>query len=200
MILLKNEVKDIFTKYGLDNFTVGRNSNGYLDLVGDCGKPLVQITNFAIGSKLTKKEREICIDDYIIPTLSKHAASVKKLIDAKKDEFDKQEILNLEIKKQEKKYKVNFDIADNVYYRSNKILYYSDKKENIENISMNKHIDEKLKVSIDIVEKTNFKIVEKIINQMYIDYETLELKLDTLKKAIELSNKTQKDLTEECKI
>jgi len=86
MLMLKNEVKDLFKKAKLDDFTVGRDNSGYLNIVGPCGKPLVPITNFSIGAKLTKAEREICIDDHIKPVLAAHTKTILDLIDAKESE------------------------------------------------------------------------------------------------------------------
>jgi len=86
MLMLKNEVKDLFKKAKLDEFTVGRDGAGFLNIVGPCGKPLVPITNFSIGSKLTKAEREICIDDHIQPVLKAHTKTILDLIDAKNKE------------------------------------------------------------------------------------------------------------------
>ena len=85
MLMLKNEIKDIFKAVGLEEFTVGRDSAGHLNIVGPCGKPLVPITNFTIGAKLTKAEREITIEDHIKPILSKYKADILDLIKATED-------------------------------------------------------------------------------------------------------------------
>jgi hypothetical protein len=82
MLLLKNELKDEFKKAKLDDFTVDRNSNGFLVLVGSCGQPIVEITNFAVSSKLTKTERKIAIEDHILPALHKYKKDILKMIAA----------------------------------------------------------------------------------------------------------------------
>ena len=38
MLILKSQVKELFVKAGLEDFTVGRDTNGYLNIVGPCGK------------------------------------------------------------------------------------------------------------------------------------------------------------------
>ena len=126
MLNLKNETKELFKKAGLENFTISRKQNGCLELVGDCGKPLVQITNFSVGSKLTKKEREICIDDYIQPALTKHSKSILELVDAKKDEKRLEEIVETAKEDTEKSdLQYNFYIKINYASKYNDIEYYS---------------------------------------------------------------------------
>ena len=112
MLNLKNETKELFKKAGLENFTVARNNSGYLVLVGECGKSLAEITNFTVGSKLTKKEREICIDDYITPALAKNAKLILGLIKAKEDEKKAIETFDKEKEKiiADPNYQVNFSL------------------------------------------------------------------------------------------
>ena len=80
MLKLKSQVKDIFKTSGLEDFTIGRDCNGYLAIVGPCGKDIVQVTNFSVGSKLTNEERTIAIEEYIEPTLTKHAHVIVDMI------------------------------------------------------------------------------------------------------------------------
>ena len=80
MLKLKSQIKDMFKTAGLEDFTIGRDVNGNLAIVGPCGKDIIQVTNFSVGSKLTNEERSIAIDEYIEPTLSKHAAIIADMI------------------------------------------------------------------------------------------------------------------------
>ena len=83
MLILKNILKPIFDEAGLEGFTVARDGNGWLSLVGICGKTLATITNFPVGSKLTKQERDIAIADYIQPAIFDHKDTIYALIKAK---------------------------------------------------------------------------------------------------------------------
>ena len=80
MLKLKSQVKDMFKAAGLEDFTIGRDTNGNLAIVGPCGRDIVQVTNFSVGSKLTNEERSIAIDEYIEPTLVKHAHVILDMI------------------------------------------------------------------------------------------------------------------------
>ena len=46
MLQLKSEVKELFNKAGLGEFTVGRNRLNHLSIVGPCGESIVEITDF----------------------------------------------------------------------------------------------------------------------------------------------------------
>jgi hypothetical protein len=112
MLILKSTVKDIFTKAGLEDFTVGRDNAGYLNIVGPCGKSLVSITNFSIGSKLTKAERDICINEHIIPVLDAHKATIIDLIKDKEDEVKTKATFDAYAESEEKKgYRVTFRLT-----------------------------------------------------------------------------------------
>jgi len=80
MLQLKSQVKELFNKAGLSEFTIGRNHSNNLAIVGPCGRPIVEVTNFAVGTKLSKTERDISIKEYIIPTLTAHAAIILDMI------------------------------------------------------------------------------------------------------------------------
>jgi len=80
MLQLKSQVKELFDKAGLSEFTIGRNSLNNLAIVGPCGKAIVEVTNFAVGTKLSKTERDISIAEYIIPTLTAHAGIILDMI------------------------------------------------------------------------------------------------------------------------
>jgi len=91
--MLKSAVKDLFKKAGLEDFTVGRDSAGFLNIVGPCGKSIVSITNFPVGSKLSKMEREIAINEHIIPVLDMHSKSILDLIVKNKLKDDNYDVL-----------------------------------------------------------------------------------------------------------
>jgi len=80
MLQLKSQVKELFDKAGLGEFTIGRNALNNLAIVGPCGKAIVEVTNFSVGTKLSKTERDISIKEYIIPTLTAHAGIILDMI------------------------------------------------------------------------------------------------------------------------
>jgi len=99
MLILKNELKDEFKRVGLDEITVSRDNNGYLWLAGSCGKKIVRITDFSVSSKLTKTERKIATENYILPTIAKYASDIKDMIDSKEEADKTYEIIEAEKKK-----------------------------------------------------------------------------------------------------
>jgi len=80
MLQLKSQTKELFDKAGLGEFTIGRNSLNNLAIVGPCGKAIVEVTNFPVGTKLSKDERNITINEYLIPTLKAHSAIILDMI------------------------------------------------------------------------------------------------------------------------
>ena len=86
MIILKSNIRKMFEDAGLGEFTIARNNTGNLSLVGPCGKELIAITNFPVGTKLSKEERTIAIEEYITPMLTEHSATIRELILAKEAE------------------------------------------------------------------------------------------------------------------
>ena len=80
MLQLKAATKQMFIDAGLEGFTIGRNNQNNLAIVGPCGKDIVEVTNFPVGTKLSKVERDIAISDYIEPTIIKHAAIILDMI------------------------------------------------------------------------------------------------------------------------
>ena len=88
MLQLKSQVKELFNKAGLSEFTIGRNHSNNLAIVGPCGRPIVEVTNFAVGTKLSKTERDISIKEYIIPTLTAHASIITDMIRFKQEMVD----------------------------------------------------------------------------------------------------------------
>ena len=88
MLQLKSQVKELFDKAGLGEFTIGRNPMNNLAIVGPCGKAIVEVTNFSVGTKLSKTERDISINEYIIPTLNAHTGIILDMIKFKQEMTD----------------------------------------------------------------------------------------------------------------
>lgn len=80
MLQLKSSTKQMFLDAGLEGFTIGRNNSNHLAIVGPCGKDIVEVTNFPVGTKLTLTERKIAIEEYIEPTLKKHSKVILDMI------------------------------------------------------------------------------------------------------------------------
>jgi hypothetical protein len=89
MLILKKEIKDIFKSLGMpEGLTVtrgaGRGAN-FISISGQCGAPILTITKVEVGTKLTKTEREILIDDYIVPAIKNNKKNILKYIEKLKD-------------------------------------------------------------------------------------------------------------------
>ena len=81
MILLVREATTYLTAHGLSDLTVSRSDQGYVQLVGRaCQKPLITITSINVSNKLTAKEREIIMDDYIKPAIDKYKDDILELM------------------------------------------------------------------------------------------------------------------------
>ena len=100
MLKLKSQVKGLFTEAGLSEFTIGRNYDSYLAIVGPCGKEIIEVTNFSVGSKLTNEERKIAIEEYIIPTLTKHSKVIIDMIKFRQIELDAEQAVAVAIGKE----------------------------------------------------------------------------------------------------
>jgi len=84
MILLKKEVNEIFETHKLPELTVDI-QNGFLQIVGrKCGQPMMMINGISPSKKMTKDERKIIIDDYLLPVIVKHKADFDKVITLKR--------------------------------------------------------------------------------------------------------------------
>ena len=85
MLKLKSVTKKLFKDVGLSDITVGRDNSGYISLVGvECNKPVLTIGSIQVGTKLSKVESEIVINEYIIPTLDKYAEDIRMYVDRTK--------------------------------------------------------------------------------------------------------------------
>jgi len=85
MIILKKEVNNLFKEKGIEELTVGTNSKGNITIIGkDCGQPVMTLHNIKVKVTLTRKVREIVIEDYIKPTLDRYLDDIKMYIDLRK--------------------------------------------------------------------------------------------------------------------
>ena len=86
MILLTKQINDILDTKKLPELTVLRTDAGTLSLVGrECGKEILNFSSMPISKKLTVQEREILMDDYLVPVLFKHGKDLNSLITLMKD-------------------------------------------------------------------------------------------------------------------
>ncbi len=115
MLTLRSETKQIFADAGLPDFTIGRNSLNHLAIVGPCGKPIVEVTNFPVGAKLTKGEREITINDYLTPILTEHAEAIQSMIKFKALEAETKATVEAAVKAENEKDKIKAAMAQSGY-------------------------------------------------------------------------------------
>lgn len=84
MIVLKKEVNEIFEANKLPELTVDI-QNGFLQIVGrKCGQPLMMINGISPAKKMTKEEREIVLNDYLIPVITTHKKDFDAVISTKR--------------------------------------------------------------------------------------------------------------------
>ena len=111
MIILTKEINEILNTMKLQELTVRRTSDGYLELVGrECEKSILVFSSMPISKKLTAVEREILKDDYILDILAKHSKKITSLITILKDTtatdklktiletFQKKNVMNINIR------------------------------------------------------------------------------------------------------
>jgi hypothetical protein len=85
MLKLSAETKKIFTKYGLEGVIIGKPNNygGIWFILEKCRKPIIPLTDVVNRSRLTKSEREIIINDYLIPYLDLNSKDLKEYLEQK---------------------------------------------------------------------------------------------------------------------
>ncbi len=115
MLQLKAATKQMFIDAGLEGFTIGRNALNNLAIVGPCGKAIVEVTNFAVGTKLTKAERDIAIADYLEPTLTKHSAVILDMIKFKEIEVTTKEAVEMAVSLESGKDKIKANMSQDGY-------------------------------------------------------------------------------------
>ena len=87
MILLTKTINAELDKAKLPELTVQRTEAGTLALVGrECGKQIINFSSMPISKKLSVAEREIMMDDYLMPTIYKHGKDLISLITLMKDQ------------------------------------------------------------------------------------------------------------------
>ena len=86
MILLTKTINKVLEDAVLSELTVTRSSEGTLQLVGrECGQSILLLSSMPISKKLTVVEREILIEDYIMPLITKHRKDLASLVTLMKD-------------------------------------------------------------------------------------------------------------------
>jgi len=71
MILLRKQADELLKEAGFDERLTVSRIDKYVYIVGQCGKPVMRVSDLEAGNKLTKVERNIIIEDYLIPLLDK---------------------------------------------------------------------------------------------------------------------------------
>jgi dsDNA-binding SOS-regulon protein len=86
MIILTRDIGLELTKLGLPELTIIRDDSGVVQLAGkECNKPIIAVSTIKVNKKLTKAERDIITDDYIMPMLTTHSKTLLDLIALSKD-------------------------------------------------------------------------------------------------------------------
>jgi len=99
MILLKKEVNEILEANGLPELTVD-NQNKVLCIVGrKCGQPMMVINGITPSSKMTAKERQIVLDDYLIPVITLHKKDFENVIKIKQAIKANEQATKLEVER-----------------------------------------------------------------------------------------------------
>lgn len=83
MLLLRKEAEEILAKEKMSMFHIERSSDGFLSLVGECGKTISTITNLRISTKLKDQERLYALE-LIQKFIDKHRKLLKEMIAEKK--------------------------------------------------------------------------------------------------------------------
>jgi len=79
MLQLKSKTAQLFKDAGLEELTVGRDSKGYIALIGkECNQPILSIGSIQVGNKLSKAEADIVINEYLTPALTTYKTDIRK--------------------------------------------------------------------------------------------------------------------------
>jgi len=202
MLILRNQTKELFDKAGLGEFTIGRNSSGYLAIVGPCSKPIVSITNFSVGTKLSKAERDITINDYLIPALAAHSKIILNMIKLKQEKEDAEKaVLDFAQTIREKD---NLIVSHNFNYNDKSIYDVSlstwrELKDSKIKVSMEQHGGErKDKVIIEAKDTTSTKALVKDADKMILTLNKLSALKETHSKSILDFDKAEQSMIKEC--
>ncbi len=199
MLILRNQTKELFDKAGLSEFTIGRNSANNLAIVGPCAKSIVSITNFAVGTKLSKAEREITINDYLIPALTAHSKIIVNMIRLKQEKEDADKaVLDFAQAIREKD---KISVSHSFNYSNNSIydVSLSTGKELKDNrIKVNTDQDGKNEVLIEAKDTTTIKALIKDADKLIVVLNKLSALKKVHAKSIVDFNEAEKSMIKEC--
>jgi len=71
MILLRKQAEELLKEAEFDERLTVSRVEKYVYITGQCGKPVMRVSDLEVGNKLTRVERNIIIEDYLIPLLDK---------------------------------------------------------------------------------------------------------------------------------
>jgi len=183
MILFRKEAEKILKDHGFsEDFTVSRVGK-YIWLVGKCGKTILQVSDLEVGSKLSKTERELLIEDYLYPNVIMKKAKLDKLLDLqRKIVFTEDQLLIF--KKEENIYidtTGNYNYADNKYDNVLNIQLNNSKytAKMVENLETHKQTIYMSNVEIDEVHNVYNKLLSLMpirdkVFKLYTDLKLLE--------------------------
>jgi len=193
MILLRQQAEKLLREAGFDERLTISRVEKYVYITGQCGKPVMKVSDLEVSSKLSKVEREILINDYLIPLLgNKDKVNHYITLEEQLIETDK------EMKETASKLNVNVNTP---YYSSDKsttfITSYHDAECKRFSVSIMDNTESLDDVEIDIHNATPRKIKDLLSMQLHVLVENLYLvRLLFLKKTAieEEQSKLQKDL------
>ena len=179
MIILKNEIKEVFKAHGMpEGLTVTR-GNKFISISGQCGEPVLTITKVEVGSKLTKAERAIIIGGYIEPALTANKKAILAYIKLRKD-TTVQDALDTFVKG-------NTGLSSSRYYKDNQKYGYVSLTNGDNNCTVYMSTAGEFDVSFSRLSKDYYKEIAR--NMIKKAEKILPLYLETLK-AVDERNKT----------
>jgi hypothetical protein len=193
MILLRQQAEKLLREAGFDERLTISRVEKYVYITGQCGKPVMKVSDLEVGSKLSKIEREILINDYLIPLLG-NKDKVNRYITLE------EQLVETDKKMRETASKLNVSI-NTPYYTSDKgttfVTSYYDaecKRFSVSILDSTESLDD---VEIDISDATPRKIKDLLSKQLHGLVENVDLvrQLFLKKTAIEEEqSELQKDL------
>jgi len=195
MILLKKEVNELFEAEGLGELTVA-NVSGNLAIVGrKCGQPVMIINDIAPKQTMTKAVRDIVLNDYILPVLSKHKKDFKDYIATRK----KVRQLTDEVEELTSKVPSKFKIESANYAGATalKNIRYSADTEKSYPVSILMHGENK-EIQISHTPLSMVSKIPELIKDMEKALEPVNKKVAELAKATKAADKAQEKLRTVC--
>ena len=199
MLILRNQTKELFDKAGLSEFTIGRDSVNNLAIVGPCAKSIVSITNFAVGTKLSKAERDITINDYLIPALTAHSKIIVNMIKLKQEKEDAEKAVLDFVQTIREKDKIN--VSHSFNYSSNSVYTMSlstGEKLKDSHIRVKTNQDGKDEVSIEAKDTTTIKALVKDADKLIVVLNKLSALKKAHSKSIIKFDEAEKSMIKEC--